>query len=214
MRDVLEEDGFVVEGDVIEQHEVLVDLAHVANMRDHGNSEFFCKKADNQKLAHSGHTQGIDLADGHRSGLEIVFKKNPVRHMLASGNLHRGDGLGDRAMAEHIVRMRGFLEPEEVQVAGGFGEGDGLVDRPLLIGIDHETHGVARSLSHEACAANIPGDILRADLQFHGRETLRRGLSDIAGHLLVAVVEPTNRGVVTGVACFQNAFAEVASGTG
>jgi hypothetical protein len=41
MRDVLEEDGFVVEGDVIEQHEVLVDLAHVADVRDHRNTEFF-----------------------------------------------------------------------------------------------------------------------------------------------------------------------------
>jgi hypothetical protein len=34
VRDVFEEDGGQVESDVVEEHEVLVELAHVADVRD------------------------------------------------------------------------------------------------------------------------------------------------------------------------------------
>ena len=68
--------------------------------------------------------------------------------MFASGDLHGSNRLGYCEVAEHIIGMRGFLKPKEIQVTGGFAKGDGLFNGPLLVGIDHEAHGVACSLPH------------------------------------------------------------------
>jgi hypothetical protein len=38
--DMLEKDCFVIHGNVVEQHQVLMDLAHIADVRHHWQSEF------------------------------------------------------------------------------------------------------------------------------------------------------------------------------
>jgi hypothetical protein len=45
VRDVFQEDGGQIECDVVEEHEVLVELAHVADVWDDGDTELFAHDA-------------------------------------------------------------------------------------------------------------------------------------------------------------------------
>ncbi len=54
MRDMFEENDFVVERNVVEEHEVLVDLPYVANVRHDRQTKFLRQQADSEKFAHAG----------------------------------------------------------------------------------------------------------------------------------------------------------------
>ena len=61
MRDVLKEYRFVIKCNVVEQYEVLVNLSHIADVRNDGDVEKLRKKTYGEKLAHSCHTCAVDL---------------------------------------------------------------------------------------------------------------------------------------------------------
>ena len=214
MRDGFEKNRFVIETDVVEEHEMLMQLPHVADVGNHGHAGLPGHEADDQKLADPGHAHRIHLTDGHAAALEIVFEEDPVGHMFARGNADGSDGVGNGFVTEHIVGMGGLLQPEQIQTGAAAAEIDGLINRPLLIGIGHEGGLRSGGLADDAGAQDIAPGIGRADFEFHGGKSVGDGFGDVGGDLFVAVVEPADGGVVTGIAPVENALAPAAGGAG
>src|SRR6202011_4801821 len=78
MWDVLEEDRVVIERDVIEEHQMLMQLAHVAYVGHDRQSEFLRHQAYGEKLAHASKPGAIGLDEVQASVVEEVFKENAV----------------------------------------------------------------------------------------------------------------------------------------
>jgi len=83
VRDVFEEDGGEIESDVIEEHEMLVELAHVADVGDHRDTELLAHDAHGKKLADAGDADGIHLDETGAFRLQVVFENHAVRHVFA-----------------------------------------------------------------------------------------------------------------------------------
>ena len=99
-------------------------------------------------------TSLIQLNDCNRAGSVSGVSCEPARELLFATGMNGDEDLGEDITMKgnkfHFIQQQNALaqedpaktekvetlEPEKVQVAGGFGEGDGLVDRPLLVGID------------------------------------------------------------------------------
>jgi len=58
---VLQESRFMSQRNMIEQHEMLMQLSHVSNMRDYGEAKYLCQETDGQELAHSRNSCAVDL---------------------------------------------------------------------------------------------------------------------------------------------------------
>ena len=58
---VLQASHFVSRRNMIEQHEMLMQLSHVSNMREYGKAKCLCKETDGQDLAHSRNSCAVDL---------------------------------------------------------------------------------------------------------------------------------------------------------
>ena len=61
VRNVLEEQDFLCQCDVVEQDKVLVQLTHISNMRHDRKREFLRKKADGEKFTHSRQSCAVRL---------------------------------------------------------------------------------------------------------------------------------------------------------
>ena len=73
MRDVFKEQNLVPKRNVVEQHQMLMDLAHVADVGYHREAEFAGEQADGDEFRNSGKASAIRLNDVYCSGLhEIV----------------------------------------------------------------------------------------------------------------------------------------------
>ena len=59
--DVLQECHFVIERDVVEEHEMLVHLAHVPDMGNHWQVEELRHEADSQEFADSRDASAVHL---------------------------------------------------------------------------------------------------------------------------------------------------------
>ena len=117
MRDVLQEQGFVLQADVVAQDEVLVNLAHVADMRHNRYAKIFALQAQGQKLADARDAYLVDLNVSGALRKKVVFKDHPVRHVLADRKVDGRYRLGQRPMAEDVVCVCGFLDPKRVDLA-------------------------------------------------------------------------------------------------
>jgi hypothetical protein len=74
MRDVFEKYDLVAEGNVIEEHEMLVQLAHVANVRNHRQTKLLCHQADGEKFAYASEPGAIRLNEMHTTVMEEILK--------------------------------------------------------------------------------------------------------------------------------------------
>ena len=94
-----------------------------------------------------------------------------------------------RAWPEDVVGIGGLLHP----VGRGWGEhagaDDGLVDAPLLVGVDHQLVLPADLFAHEQRAPEVVGG-LAANLKLEVRPALGESFAAEAPHLLVAEAEP------------------------
>ena len=61
VRDVLEKDFLVTHGDVVKEHQVLVNLTHIANVRHHRDSKNPTHQAYGQELADAADAYTVDL---------------------------------------------------------------------------------------------------------------------------------------------------------
>src|ERR1700749_1994714 len=116
VRNVLEECHFVIERYVVEQHQMLMHLSHVTDVRNNGPIEDLCHEAHSEKFADARNSGAVDLNEGESRCFEEVLEKYPIGDVLASGYLHRSDGFRKFDMCKKIIRMGGFLDPERIEL--------------------------------------------------------------------------------------------------
>lgn len=97
------------DGDGIERGQVLHVLAQsdAARVRTDRDLEFRREQQDRQAFVHTGDAAGVELAHIHGSGLQELFEQDRVGAVLAGGHPDRRDGLGNRRVAENIIRAGG-----------------------------------------------------------------------------------------------------------
>jgi hypothetical protein len=79
MGDVLEEEPFMPHPDVIKQDQMLVYLAHVADVWCNGEAEVACEEANGQKLADAAYPDAICLDIMTRVHLQVIFEHDCIR---------------------------------------------------------------------------------------------------------------------------------------
>jgi hypothetical protein len=155
MRDVFKEVGFMVERNVIEEHEMLVQLTHVANVGYEGQAEFPCHHADRQKFAYTRKPGAVCLHEVHRSILHKVLEENTVWNMLTRGDFYGGDIPRQDGMRVYIVRMRRLLNPEWCMLCEFAGHANRCGQIPVLVRVKHQNAGVACGLAQYCGTAQI-----------------------------------------------------------
>ena len=120
--------------------------------------------------------------------------------MFAERKLHRGDGICECLVADDVVRVSGFLDPEGVDFPEARADFEGLRQRPLLVRIDHDAGIWACDFADDAGAAEVTLGVLGTDFKFHGGEAGVHGTLAVFADLCVAIVEPADGGVVAGIA--------------
>ena len=93
MRDVFQEHYLVAKRNVIEEYEMLVQLAHVANVRNDRQAKLLGHQTDSEKLAHTREPGAIRLDEMHATVVEEVLEEDPVRNVFTRCYFHWGDGM-------------------------------------------------------------------------------------------------------------------------
>ena len=138
MRDVFQKLFGMPDRDVVEEHEVLMNLAHVADVRNDGDAELFREQADRNKFADAAEARAVGLEKTDATGLQIVLEDDPVRDMLAQRKGERGDGICEGPMGEYVVGVSGFFDPQRAEGSEFFAGDEGLWEGPLLICVEHD----------------------------------------------------------------------------
>lgn len=214
VRDVFQKDGWQIQTNVVEQDEVLMQLSHVADMGHDRDAELLAQQTHGDELTNPSDAHGIDLDESSALGLEVVFENNTVGHVLAEGEFHRRNGIGQGLVAHDVVGMGGLLDPEGIDFPESGADIESLGQGPLLVGIDHDAGVIAGDLADDVSAAQIAVGVLGADFEFHRREAGIDGAFAVFAHLLVAVVEPADGGVVAGITAGEDALAGGTAGAG
>ena len=134
-------------GYVIYQHKMLMNLSHISYMRNDRNVIFACQQTHRKKLTDSAKTRAVGLEKAYASSFKIVLEYYAIRDMLAQSECKRSDLHSQLAMRSYIVRMGWLFDPQRAQSSEFFAGDDGLRERPLLIGIKHESGLGANELS-------------------------------------------------------------------
>ena len=150
MWDALEEYRFVSHGNVIEQNQMLVNLSHVTDVRNHSQAELSRQQAHRKELGNPRHPRAVDLHDLHRLRLHEVLKHDSVGNVLAQCNRDWLDRVGKRAVRPNIVRMRGFFYEVRGYVSKLLAHFQRTWKRPLLVGVEHDERiGAGKFAQHE-----------------------------------------------------------------
>ena len=90
----------------VEEHQVLVNLPHVAHVGHDGQVELLGQQADGNELADAADARAIDLDEVGGAGLHVVLEEHPVRNMLAGGHvlLEGVPGLAKTLTAKLLAR--------------------------------------------------------------------------------------------------------------
>ena len=83
MRDVLEKDDLVIERNPEEEHQVLVNLPHVAHVRRDWKPRLPGQQCDRKELTDSGDARAIHLNEVNRLRLDQVLECDAVGDMLS-----------------------------------------------------------------------------------------------------------------------------------
>src|SRR5262249_49727144 len=134
-------------------------------MRAHGQAEFGGHQDDCEILIYSPKAAAIDLHEIDPAGLHELLEEDSIGAVFAGCDTYGMNGLGDRSMPQHIVRVRWFLDPPWVEFRKGLHSGDGFPHIPSLIGVHHELVVRFDFATHDCGAVYIILDIA-ADLHF------------------------------------------------
>jgi len=74
MRNALKKQRLVSHGDVIEQHQMLVNLSHISHVRNDAQAELSRQQAYGEELGNSGNPRAVHLHDLHSLRLHEVLK--------------------------------------------------------------------------------------------------------------------------------------------
>src|SRR5579885_2278971 len=83
MRNVFEKHHRMPKSDVVEQHQVLMNLTHIANVRHNRQPELARKQADREELADSRHPRAIHLHKMHRVFAYEVLEQHSIGNVFA-----------------------------------------------------------------------------------------------------------------------------------
>jgi hypothetical protein len=103
MGDVFEEDFFQAECDMVDQHQMLVYLPHVTDMRHDFQPELSCQQTHGQEFTDAADACAVNLDKGCRTGLHEIFELNAIGNMLAQGHLKGIDRQRQRLMPQNII---------------------------------------------------------------------------------------------------------------
>jgi len=96
MRNVFEEDNFVPQRDMIKQDQVLMQLAHIANVGNDRHPKLPAQQTHGNEFTHARHTHRVHLNETRATRLQIILKHNAIRDVFAKGEPGRCDGIGER----------------------------------------------------------------------------------------------------------------------
>ena len=133
-----------------------------------------------------------------RVGLEELLEHDPVVDVLAGRDPDRGDGPGDRGVAEDVVGAGRLLDPVRIERRQPAHPVDRLADVPALVGIDGQHQLGPDLLADDPDPAQVVLDV-RADLHLEPGPALGQRLATQPADLVVVVAEPADRGRVGGV---------------
>jgi hypothetical protein len=83
VRDAFEKQQFVSHGNAVEQDQVLVDLAHIADMRNYRQSKLSRQQANRKKLRNAGDSGAINLYKMRGACLHEVLEHNAIWNVFA-----------------------------------------------------------------------------------------------------------------------------------
>ena len=104
-----------------------------------------------------------------------------------------------RAWPEDVVRIGRLLHPIGVGLGQHAGAGNGLVDAPLLVGVDHQLVLPADLFAHQQRSPQVVCGFA-ANLKLEVGPAVRETFAAEPPHLLIAEAEPSRRGRVRGIA--------------
>src|SRR5437588_9774046 len=185
------------DGDVVEHREVLYVLAQpdTARMRTYRNPELGREQQHRQHLVHAAQPAAIDLTELDRLGLHQLLEDDAVLALLAGRDADRGHRLGDRRVAQHVVRAGRLFDPPGIEPRQLPNPGDGLVHVPDLIGVHHELAIGPDLMAHQCGATHVVLQV-PADLDLEVRPAARDALAAQTADLVVGVAKPPGRGGV------------------
>src|SRR5579863_5205160 len=93
MRDVFQKHYLMAERDVIEEYEMLVQLAHVANVRNDRQAKLLGHQTDGEKLAHTSEPGAIRLDEMHTTIVKEVLEEDSVWDVFTCCYLDWGNGM-------------------------------------------------------------------------------------------------------------------------
>ena len=111
MRNVLKKHDFMIERNAIEEHEMLMNLAHVAHVWHDRQIELFGHDTYSQEFADSAEAGAVCLHKIHSSIEEIILEYDPVRDMLSRRDANRREGARKLGMGVNVIRMRRLFDP-------------------------------------------------------------------------------------------------------
>ena len=161
---MLQKNDLMIERYSVEQHEMLMQLPHIADVRHDRDAKFSAEQTDRQELTDARHPDRIHLDETRATGLEVILENDPIWHVLTERKFRRGDSLGDLLVPDDVVRMSGLFDPKRIHRLKPFADREGLGNGPLLIGIEHDPGLSASDLADNAGSAKVALRIGRAHL--------------------------------------------------
>jgi len=70
---------------VVEEHQVLMDLPHIANVRHDDQAKLSRQYAHGNEFAYAANTNTIDLNKARGTCLHEILEEHPMGHMFAQG---------------------------------------------------------------------------------------------------------------------------------
>src|SRR4029077_20944119 len=145
------------DGDVVEQRQVLDVFAHAdsAGMRAHRHPELGGQQQDGDHLVDTAQPAAVDLAEVDRSRLHELLEHHAVVDVLAGGHADGRDRVTYAAVAEHIVWTGGLFDPPRIHLGERPDRGDGLLDSPNLVRVEHQPALRPDRLANDARPAQV-----------------------------------------------------------
>ena len=203
MGDILQEQLLVPQRHVVEQHEMLVNLAHVAHMRDDlGLPNLRASRLTVMKLADARHPDGVHLNEFRSAPACRKFLNNTrLGTCSPERDRHRRDGAGKRLVREHVVRDASAPRSRTATSAPAPGRCEiACGQRPLLV-----ASSISRTSGPTASRTRCARRTSRASsgaayLQLHRRKARLHRAPGVLPDLLVAVLKPADGGVIARIA--------------
>src|SRR5580658_1432982 len=116
---------------------MLVNLAHITDMRHNWQLKLSCHQTHRHELADACQSRAISLDIMHAATEEIVLEHDPVGDVLAGGYAYWRDGPSKPCMSVDVVRVRRLFNPKRSKRGQGPAPAHRFERIPTLIGVKH-----------------------------------------------------------------------------